>query len=245
MKKGIFVAAILVLVSLNTACVIRDASMSPDERINGSGNYITETRNFPDIHSVNMTTAGNVKVTYGTEQEVTVTVEDNIMEHIATTVSGGELFIGTAQNVQISNMHLTVNITMTDLEALTTSSAGTIEGQNKFEADDVSLFLSSAGNIILELEADELYTSLSSAGSLFLCGSVNKHHAVLSSAGSLLAFDLITDTTKITVSSAGNAQIYASQLLDITISSIGSVFFKGNPTITQRITSLGRLYDAN
>lgn len=245
MKRGYLVITFLVLVSLNTACVIRDASISPDERIHGSGNLITETRNLPDFRSVNMTTAGKVNITYGTEQAASVTVDDNLVEHITTKVSHGKLVIGIEPNVQLSNLHLTVNLTMTDLEELMTSSAGSIEGQNRFEADFVSLVLSSAGHIILELQADELSSNLSSAGSLFLSGSIKEHQATVSSAGNLHAFNLLTETTKITVSSAGNAEVYASGLLDATISSTGSVYYKGNPTIHQTITSLGRLINAN
>ena len=247
MNIRFLVITLLLLTSLTTSCFVHDTTVSPEdpEKINGSKTLITETRVLPDFNSVNISTAGEVYVTYGAEQEVTVTADDNVVDYIYTTVSNGKLLIGIKRDVQLNNFTLIVNLTMTDLEELSTSSAGSIIGRNKFKADNVSLYSTSAGSIILELEAYELYSSLSSAGSFFLRGSVENHRAVLSSAGNLLAFDLVTDTTIVTLSSAGNAEVYVNSLLDVTISSVGSLFYKGNPTINQTITSIGRVINAN
>lgn len=247
MKIRYLFITFLVLVSLNMSCIIHDKCVSPEEteQIKGSENLITETRILDDFYSVHISTAGKVYITYGTKQQVSVTVNDNVLEYITTTVNNGKLVIGVKRGVQLSNFNLTVNLTMTDLEELSSSSAGSIEGKNKFKADYVSLVLSSAGSIRLELEAEQLYSSLSSAGSLFLSGSVVDHRAVLSSAGNLYSFELITDTSTITLSSAGNASVYVSRLLNVIISSIGSLYYKGNPKINKTITSLGRVIDAN
>lgn len=214
--------------------------------IKGSKILVTEVRSLPIIHSVHIATAGKVIISQGPEQEVSVTVDDNIMQYIETKVSNGTLVIGIEKNISVNDFDLTVNIKMSDLEALTTSSAGTIEGNTTFIADNVSLVLNSAGNIMLDLEADRLLSILSSAGNLFLDGTVTNHHAVVSSAGNLHAFNMIADSTTVTVSSAGNAEVYVTDFLDAIISSVGSVYYKGNPaSIHETVTSLGRLVNSN
>lgn len=236
-----------VLVSLLVSCVIVEDSISPEssDKIRGSGDLITEVRTFPDFHSVHISTAGKVYVTYGTNQQASVTVDDNVMEYITTTVSNGMLYIGVRHGVRLSRFNLTLNLTMTDLEELSTSSAGSFVGKNKFKADFVSFGLSSAGDISLDIEADRVNSSLSSAGDLFLSGTADQHQAVLSSAGDLHAFNLITNTTTVIVSSAGDAEVFANDLLDVTISSVGSVYYRGFPRIRQHISSLGRLISRN
>ena len=98
---------------------------------------------------------------------------------------------------------------------------------------------------LLKLIADQLNSMSNSAGNLFLKGKVTEHNVMLSSAGNLSAFELLADTTTIILNSAGSAQVYASKLLDVTINSVGSVFYKGDPVIIQHLNSIGRVYSAN
>ncbi len=238
----------LMLAVLNTSCLIIDATDTFDESddsIKGSGYLITESRTLPNFNSIEMCTAGKVYITYGIEQEVSVTVDQNIAEYITTSVHDGKLFIGTKRGVSLSNYKLIVNLTMTDLEELVTNSSGDIIGKNKFEADVLCLVINSSGDISLDLAADQLYSRISSSGDLFLNGSVYKHEAVISSSGDLCAFNLITDTTRITLNSSGDAEVYASRLLDVKINSSGNLFYKGYPTIYKLISSSGRIIDAN
>lgn len=246
--KTKLVLLIAALLSLNTSCLIvavNDEWDDCDDSIRGSGMLQTEVRTLPDFNSVDMTTAGKVFISAGAEQQVSITVDDNIAEYITTSVRNGKLFIGTKSGVSVSNMNLTVNLTMTDLSELVASSAGSIIGKTKFAAQDVRLILSSAGTIWLELEANYLNSNLSSAGNLFLRGTVKEHYAVLSSAGNLCAFDLMADTPRIILSSAGNAEVHATRLLEATLSRIGSLFYKEHPTICQNISSKGRIINMN
>lgn len=248
MKTAKLLLIFLILLLLNTSCLIIDVMDSVEEengQIRGSGYLITEQRMLPKFKSVQMNTAGKVYITYGNQQEVTVAVDQNIAEYITTSVHDGKLYIGTERGVSLSNYKLTVNLTMTDLEELVTNSSGDIIGKNKFEADMVSLVTNSSGDISLELVADHLCSRISSSGDLFVYGSVYKHEAVISSSGDLVAFNLITDTTKIIINSSGDAEVFADRLLYVTIRSSGSLYYKGYPTIYQTISSSGRIIDAN
>lgn len=244
MKSAKFLLVILLL--LNSSCLIIDVSDSIDnDKVRGSGYLVTEQRELPEFNSVEMCTAGKVYITYGTEQEVSVVVDQNIAEFITTSVHDGTLYIGTERGVSLSNYKLIVNLTMTDLEELVTCSSGDIIGKNKFTGDRVGLVTNSSGDICLDLEADRLTTRISSSGDIYLSGSVDLHEATISSSGDLYAFNLFTYTTKINISSSGNAEVYASRLLDVRISSSGDLHFKGHPTIYQSLSSSGRIIDKN
>lgn len=69
-------------------------------------------------------------------------------------------------------------------------------------------------------------------------------NSTFSGAGNILAFDLISETTIISLSGTGKAEVYVDQLLDVTITGAGSVYYKGKPTIIQNITGSGSLIDA-
>ena len=247
LKMSLLVVIILISFIL-PACMVQDWSTEPENdnlKIKGSGNLISEVMDVPYFHSVSMNTAGLVTVIQGTEQHIEVTVDDNIMEYLSIRVHNDELIIEVVRGVSLSEFELAIDVIMTDLKSLVTNSAGSIKGKNTFEEDQVHFMVNSAGNISLDLKANQLNSMINSAGNLLLSGQVTHHNAMLSSAGNLSAFDLYTETTVIMINSAGNAQVTASKLLDVTINSVGCVYYKGNPVLIQHINSIGRVISAN
>ncbi|KAA3611166.1 MAG: DUF2807 domain-containing protein [Calditrichaeota bacterium] len=229
----------------NNCSTCSDWDWDDKDKIHGSGNVIAEEREMPQFHSINHATVGLVKLTYGDSLKVVVTTDDNILEYIKTEVVNEELIISIESDKSLSNFDLTFDITIPELKSLKTSSAGNIDGQNKFYVDKVDFVLTSAGNISLELEAEEIYSDLFSAGNLLLKGSANLHIANLYSAGNLVANSLSTDTTHITLNSAGNAHVNVSDYLNATLNSAGSLYYTGHPEIVSRLTSIGRIYNSN
>ena len=231
--------------SCSDDCNPCSTNICDNNRIQGSGNLLSENRDFSAFHSVHIATAGKVLLTQSDSQKVKVTVDDNLMQYIRLNVTNNVLTIDIEPNVSLQDMHLTIDVSMPQLFELHTSSAGNFIGQSLFIGDEFRLFSSSAGNIFLNLEADYLFTSLSSAGNANLSGTVSTHDAIISSAGGLHAFGLNTDTTTISLSSAGNAEIFVNDLLNATLSSAGSLFYKGNPVINATVSSVGLLINSN
>lgn len=240
----------LAFICINFSCTDKCSPVSSDyncpaNTTKGSGNLISETRDFNPFHTVHIATAGTVTLTQSDTQNVVVTVDDNLLEYIRLSVSNNILIIDIEPGNSISNMHLTVDVKLQVLNELFTSSAGNFVGKNTFICNELRLFSSSAGNIFLNLDANYLFTNLSSAGNASLSGTVSTHDAIVSSAGGLHAFNLITDTTTITLNSAGNAEVYVNDLLNAILSSAGSLYYKGNPVINAIVSSLGIIVNAN
>jgi hypothetical protein len=60
------------------------------------------------------------------------------------------------------------------------------------------------------------------------------------------AYDLVTDSTYVNTTSIGNAEVHATQVLNVFINSIGGVNYKGDPPIVRAtITGSGRLVKKN
>ena len=246
--KNYVLLSLLIISFTLPSCMIEDLATKPhidNTKVRGSGDLISEQLDLPYFNSISMNTAGLVEIESGSDQEVQVSVDDNIWEHIIIRVQDEELIIEVEQGISLSDFDLTVEVRMTDLKALTTNSAGSIRGLNTFEEDQIRLMINSAGSISLDLIANQLNTLINSAGSLLLSGEVAYHNSMLSSAGSLSAFGLQTETTVIMLNSAGNAHVSVSELLDVTINSVGSVYYKGNPEIKQKINSIGSVISAN
>lgn len=213
--------------------------------ITGSGTLVTVDRTVASFHSVSLATVGKVNITSGSPQSVSVTVDDNIETHISTTVNNGVLLVSHNPAVNLSDFELTVDLTMTDLEALTITGVGTIATTNRFEVDELDLLLSGVGHMILDLDADRISSVLSGVGNLLLTGAVDRHNCIHSAVGSIQAFELVSDTTVAHLSGVGNAEVYVNDSLNVIISGIGSLLYRGDPTIVQTISGSGQVIDAN
>jgi hypothetical protein len=122
-----------------------------------------------------------------------------------------------------------VHVTMKEIYNVSSSSAGDVFGQTPVKTDRLELSSSSAGDIKLEVYAKEIHVNASSSGDLTLTGEADILNADLSSAGDLDAYNLKIKDADVTVSSAGDADIWVTEKLKANASSAGDVNYKGDP----------------
>ncbi|HEY8733449.1 MAG TPA: DUF2807 domain-containing protein, partial [Puia sp.] len=67
----------------------------------------------------------------------------------------------------------------------------------------------------------------------------------LTGAGHAYCYDLLTENTKVDISGAGSAQVYASVKLSAEVSGAGNINYKGNPIVSQQISGAGSVNKAN
>ena len=116
-------------------------------------------------------------------------------------------------------------------EALNTeaSSSGDID-LGKVECTSLKAEASSAGDISIEaLQAEMVSAEASSSGDVSLKGVCQSATFEASSAGDIEADNLKAEKVVAKASSAGDVTCYASESLDVSISSAGEVGYKGNP----------------
>jgi hypothetical protein len=222
-----------------------DDEPTSSSTIKGSGNIISRVRTLPPFHSINHSMGGDINLVSGTTQEVVVTVDDNIIDHIVTEVENEVLRIYIAQGVNLSDFNLTLDLTMTDLETIATSTPGDVISYNTFEIDSLEIAHAGAGSLTMSIDADYLFSTPNSAGNFILNGSVIRHESHCAHEGRVQCFGLYTDTTIIYLFSVGNAEVYVDSYLEVRIAGVGSLYYKGNPTIDQTITGTGQVIDAN
>ncbi|MFC1724165.1 head GIN domain-containing protein [candidate division KSB1 bacterium] len=251
MKSKISLTSVLIiLIMFNVSCFINindaiNSGTDNDEIIRASGVLETRELALPDFHSVEISIPGTVNISYGSEQEAVISVDNNAFDYIKIYVRSRNLRIDFKSGYQVRDMDLTLNLTMTDIRELCTNSTGSILGQNKFISEDILLETNSTGDIELELEAENLTTLINSTGDVRLYGSVNEHNAILNSTGDLRAFGFTSQKTVISLNSTGVAEVYVTGFLDVDIHSTGSLYYKGWPAIQRNITGIGSIINAN
>jgi hypothetical protein len=171
----LFLIAVFTLLIVSSAC---SAINFIDNRIEGSGNVITEDRDVSDFDRVTLAGFGKVTIEQGNEESLTVRTDDNIMPYIRTEVKGDTLvldFTGQGERRSINPSDgIEFDLVVKDLNRLDISGAGSVE-VNELEAEKFLADLSGAGTLdISSLIADELVVRQSGAGTVVVSGQVKQ-----------------------------------------------------------------------
>lgn len=189
--------------------------------IRGNGSIRHEERDISSFEEIEAAGAYTIDIEVGESTSLNISAEENLLKYIKTEVHGNTLVIDNKKSIS-PRKEIRIKITTPDLTAIESSGANTIRAYNikaeRFKAD-----LSGAGNITLEGEAGRVRLELSGAGGI--------------NAKRLKARDV-----RIEVSGASNADVYASEYLDASVSGVGSIDFYGDPKkVNTNVSGVGSI----
>ena len=212
-----------------------------EKRVVGNGHSITEQRNVRDAKRILLSGNFDVELTPGSTTSLKIDADDNLLPYIITDEEGGKLIIKTRDNTNLSSHNgIKVRISTDKIEDISISGAGSIKGMDKFTGSDaLSLGVSGAGSIHLDVNTPKVSAHLSGVGSIDISGETKDADIHISGVGSFKGSNLKTENMKVQLSGTGSAYVFASTSLDVSISGIGSVNYSGNPTLTQSVSGMG------
>ncbi len=223
---GLLAVAVLLL----SACAITP--------VRGSGNVVTEEREVSGFDSVALSGVGEVFITQGDEEALTIETDDNLMRYIESEVRDGRLELRIADNtIPIPSQSIIYRVSVVDLTELDSSGAGSFE-IGELDTDRLDVSLSGAGNIRIDsLSATDLAVTISGAGNVELAGQVGTQEIDMSGLGNYNAPDLESQTASVRISGAGSAVVWVLDTLDVEISGAGNVEYYGSPEVPREIIS--------
>jgi hypothetical protein len=230
MKKTVLFTVLLSSVLLQS-CVFGDW----DNGVSGDGNVIAETIDVVGFSGIHASSGIDVNISQG-DFSVEVVADENLHEYITVEKEGQILRIDSERSIYRAKSKV-VNVSLPELTSISISSAGDVKGVTGFTCDDLEIRISSAGDMDLEVDASDIDLSISSSGDCHLRGSANSLDAKLSSAGDLNAFDLLAEYVNVSVSSAGDARVWANKEIEMSASSAGNIYYKGDAEVIRSHTS--------
>lgn len=210
--------------------------------IKGSGDLITETRQVSNFDSIELSGSGEVIVTQGGSESLSIETDDNVMKNLKTEVVGGTLTLGFKEGVNlIRPTKLTFYVGVDDLNDLTISGSGDIEA-DMLETDRLNVNVSGSGNIqVADITTDEVNAEISGSGEIDLDGDAVAQKISVSGSGKYQAGDMCSPSVRITISGSGDATVCATETLDSTISGSGSIGYYGQPAINSSGSGSGTI----
>ncbi|HUR67590.1 MAG TPA: head GIN domain-containing protein [Chitinophagaceae bacterium] len=229
------------------ATLFTSCHMFGGKRIRGNGTMKTETRSAGSFTNVDVTGSFEVYVKQDSVSSVRVEADENLMEYIIIQTEGNTLRIKTKDGANLKSTNgLKVYVSNPSYKDFDASGACDIQSENKItSADVVSIGLSGASSVKLEVSAPGITVEGSGASTVSLSGTTKEFDVDGSGSTNIKCYDLLSENTTVGLSGAGDAQVYASVKLDVDISGAADVKYKGNAAVTQSISGAGSVRKIN
>lgn len=212
-----------------------------------------EERAVSGFERVTLKDFGEVNISQGENESLTVEADEEILPRIKTEVVDRGLVISVEGDwlrrisfglEHFSGSAIRFHLQVRQLTGVEVMGAGKMYA-SRLETPNLDVKLAGAGSIeIGSLACTALNVTLPGAGKIELAGTAESQDIQLSGAGSYQALKLESKRGKVHVSGVGNAAVYVMDELDVHISGLGGVQYKGEPRMQSSISGLGRLTKA-
>lgn len=209
----------------------------------GSRRVVTSTRDVSDFDSLAFEGLGEVTITQGDRESLTIEAESNVMSRITTEVRRGVLYIGWRSGPfgfsVVPTKPIRYELTMRDIDSVGLVGLGSIYA-GEIATDQLTVSISGGGKVVVRsLNADRLTVGLTGLGSCELTGEVRSQEVFVPGAGDYDGADLESQIATLNMVGLGKATVWVTEDLDVTITGAGGVEYYGSPRVTQDVSGLG------
>lgn len=193
------------------------------QAIRGSGTVVAQTRTIDgDFDVVELKGSPSVFVTIdpsAATAKVTVTTDDNLHEHVGTTVSGGSLVIDTSGNLAPSK-GINVEIVVSSLSAVRLYGSGDVN--------------------VTGIDGKEFNARIYGSGDVNLRGVTGSAELTVTGSGDIRAEKLDAQNVTAKVTGSGDITLRAAASVDSSVTGSGDITIHGAPmSISRSVTGSG------
>ena len=201
----------------------------------------TESRQVANFDEVVVAIPGDIAITQGPRETLTLDAEPVVLRKITTEVRGRRLLIGLTPGRVETQQPIRVQLGVRTLRAFESRAASSIS-VGPLSSDALALVLAGGGSIRLKRldSARELDVSIKGAGDVAIeGGKVIAQQLAISGIGSYVAPKLASERAQVAIDGNGDVQLAASSTLAVRIGGVGHVRYHGDPAVTRSIQGVG------
>jgi predicted small secreted protein len=216
------------------------------KRVRGDGNFKSEARKMHDFKGVNLRGSMDVHLEEGDSYSVTVDADANILPYIETEVDGGELVIGSENNVSLDpSKPIEIHVTAPSYNSISVAGSGNIFSKNQLDAGTkMVLSVSGSGNLEADVKAETVSADIAGSGAINLKGNARDIRSTISGSGDLVAAGFEAERGNFEVSGSGKVTIRITRELSGSIAGSGDIVYYGSPKVNTSIAGSGSVRKA-
>jgi hypothetical protein len=237
MLRNLFFVWMSVLFS---GCIVNETSPCDPDCVHGDGSLFDKKVSVDGFTKVQVAVPGRLYLSQGPFQ-LRLKSDRNVLDRIQIWVDDGMLKIQSDEGVCVNPTQLQIHLQLPVLEALFVLGHLDVFGQTRLNSERLELVVDGSSYMDLDVEVETLGTSIDGSADLNLSGLAGSHHISISGSANIRAFDLDSADTLIEISGSADCQVRAEDNLDVRISGSGSIYYHGNPQISQSVSGSGRI----
>lgn len=192
----------------------------------------TVTRTTSDYDGVKCAGSFDYVLVEGTEGNITIEGEENLIEYIITEIKNGALVVKVKNDVNLKtsrNKSIKITIPFKEIENVSLAGSGDLWNDNVLASDNLDISLAGSGDIVLNIKASKTKASITGSGDLTLKGTSNKLEASVTGSGDFRGYDLQVNDTDVSVTGSGDAKVVCNENLKARVTGSGDIVYKGDP----------------
>ncbi len=238
MKNKIILPIIFTLFSFSACSFFENC-------IEGQGPVVEQVIEIKNFESFVLQHSAVVYLKQSTEQRVSISAPQNIIDLLLTEVDNDTWKIDFSRCPRTEDK-IKIYIESNDINEIAIQGSGKVYSEGQIETDELLIDISGSGLVDLELRVKELKTEISGSGDVHLTGETKLHDIEINGSGDVKANDLLSDETDIEINGSGDVKVNVSYSLEVEINGSGDVFYKGNvKDISSEINGSGKLNQEN
>lgn len=207
----------------------------------GNGVVVEETREITDEFTMVSASEGiDVYINQGSDFNISVEADENIMDLIGTDIKNGKLKIHAIENIGRATKK--AYVTLPNVTGLYASSGSHLTAENKITSEKLEIDASSGALLDADVDVTDMEIDASSGANITLSGTAKEVYVDGSSGANIKASDLMTLSCKADASSGSNISIHVSENLTADASSGGNISYKGDPAVQKNKSVSGSVH---
>jgi hypothetical protein len=192
-----------------------------------------------------VTSFDRIDVTLVSSDENKVILNGNGSNEVEVVNKNGELKIRMPLTRLLDGDNITATVYYKKITAVEANEGSRISSQNTFEAINFDIIAKEGSEIKLKLDVDRVAIRVANGSKINLQGNAKNQDVLINSGGIYKAEKLLTNQIVITANTGGEAEIYATDLVDAKVRAGGEIIIHGKPKqINQKIVAGGTIKEA-
>jgi len=203
--------------------------------VRGSGNVVTQQREVSGFNRIEIHGRGNLVLTQGDVESVTVEAEDNMITRVNTRVEDGRLLLEMKSALFVRpTRSVTYHVTVCDLTEIGVLGAGAISSTTPIRVPSLKLGAAGACDVNLDLDVDELNFKVAGAGNLTLRGRADAFNAEVVGASDVEALELLIRNATLRTAGATSITMNVSETLSLEVDGACDIRYAGDAEVIKQ-----------